>query len=140
MTWHRATPPVLPEYWRAAPVAAAAEPGRGPAGGDVQHKLLVPHRSRQEMMQPARPAVADRLRDGPAVLVLEFHQQAARHLGAGLPGFPAGKAPGHFREQVRQQRRADIVIGYRGSSGCRLIVVFHKPIMSGSRPRPRPDI
>jgi len=55
------------------PVAAVAESGRGPAGGDVQHKLLVPHRSRQEMMQPARPAVADRLGDGPAVPVLEFH-------------------------------------------------------------------
>jgi hypothetical protein len=52
-----------------------------------------------------------------------------------MPGLPPGKAPGHFREQVRQQLRADIIIGYRGSSGCRIIGVFHKPIVSAAAVR-----
>ena len=82
-------------------------------------------------MQLARPPVPDRPGDRPAVMVLEFHEQAADHLCAGLPGLPPGKAPGHLGEQVRQQRRPAI-IGYRGSSGCRFIVVFHKPSMSAA--------
>ncbi len=56
------------------------------------------------MMQPVRGAVADRLRDRPAVMVFELHEQAVQHLGTGLPGLPPGKAPGNFREQVRQHR------------------------------------
>ena len=108
------------------------EPGRGPARGDIQHQLLVPHRAGQEMLQLMRAPVPDRLPDRPAVLVFQFHEQAIYHLGAGLPGLPPGKAPGHFGEQVRQQLRADIIIGYRGSSGCRIVHVFHKPIMNAA--------
>ena len=88
------------------------------------------------MMQPTLPAVTDRLRDRPAVPVFEFHEQSVDHLGAGLPGLPAGEAPGHLAEQVRQQRRAAIT-SYRGSNGCRFVVVFHKLIMNAAATRRR---
>jgi hypothetical protein len=84
------------------------------------------------VLQPVRPAVPNRFGDRPAVVIVQFHQQAAHHLAAALAGLPPGKAPGHLPEQVRQQRGPG-VIGYRGSSGCRTLIVFHKPIMSGSR-------
>jgi hypothetical protein len=61
-------------------------------------------------------------------VIVQFHQQAADHLAAGLPGLPPGKAPGDPPQQVRQQRGPGI-IGYRGSSDCRIVVVSHKPIM-----------
>ena len=70
----------------------------------------------------------DGLGDRPAVVIFHLHQQPAYHLAAGLPGLPPGKAPGHLPQQVRQQRRPDI-IGYRGSSDCRVLIVSHKPIM-----------
>ena len=70
----------------------------------------------------------DRLGDGPAVVIVQLHQQAADHLAAALPGLPPGKAPGHLSQQVRQQRGPGL-IGYRGSSDCRVLVVSHKPIM-----------
>jgi len=70
----------------------------------------------------------DRLGDRPAVVIVQLHQQPAEHLAAGLPGLPAGKAPGHLPQQVRQQRGPGL-IGYRGSSDCRALIVSHKPIM-----------
>jgi hypothetical protein len=93
------------------------------------------------VLQPVRPAVAHRLGDRPAVPVVQFHQQAADQLAAGLPGLPAGKAPGHPSQQVRQQRGPGI-IGYRGSSDCRVLVVSHKPIMiaAAAFTRPPPDL
>jgi hypothetical protein len=45
-----------------------------------------------------------------------------------LPGLPPGKAPGHPPQQIRQQRGGGI-IRYRDSSDCRILIVFHKPIM-----------
>jgi hypothetical protein len=81
-----------------------------------------------QVLQPVRPAVPYRLGDRPAVVIFQFHQQAAHHLAAALPGLPPGKAPGHPPQQVRQHRGPGI-IGYRGSSDCRVLVVSHKPIM-----------
>jgi hypothetical protein len=69
-----------------------------------------------------------RLCDGPAVVIIQFHQQPVHHLAAALPGLPLGKAPGYPSQQVRQQRGPGIS-SYRGSSDCRLLVVSHKPIM-----------
>jgi hypothetical protein len=68
------------------------------------------------------------LGDGPAVAVVQFHQQAVQHLAAGLAGLPPGKAPGDPPQQVGQQRGPGI-IGYLGRSDCRVLVVSHKPIM-----------
>ena len=99
-----------------------------PRRRDVQDLLVVPDRTGQQVLQPVRPAMPDRLGDRPAVVIVQFHQQAADHLAAALPGLPPGKAPGHPPQQVRQQRGPGI-IGYRGSSDCRVLVVSHKPIM-----------
>jgi len=99
-----------------------------PRRRDIQDLLVVPDRTGQEMLQPVRPAVPGRLGDRPAVVIVQFHQQPADHLAAALPGLPPGKAPGHLPEQIRQQRGPGI-IRYRGSSDCRILIVFHKPIM-----------
>jgi hypothetical protein len=107
------------------PVIKAA--GR-PRRRDIREPLIVPDRPRQQVLQPVRPTVPHRLGDRPAVMVIQFHQQAADHLAAALPGLPPGKAPGHPSQQVRQQRRPGI-IRYRGISDCRILVVSHKVIM-----------
>jgi hypothetical protein len=61
-------------------------------------------------------------------VIVQLHQQPVYHLAAALPGLPPGKAPGDLPQQIRQQRGPGI-IGYRGSSDCRILIVFHKPIM-----------
>ena len=83
---------------------------------------------RQQVLRPARPAMPHRLGDRPAVVIVQFHQQSADHLAAGLPGLPPGKAPGHPSQQIRQQCGPGI-IGYRDSSDCRVLIVSHKPVM-----------
>src|SRR5215470_3867156 len=80
-----------------------------------------------------------RLGDGPVVVIVQFHQQAVQHLAAGLAGLPPGKAPGDPPQQVRQQRRPGL-IGYCGSSDCRVLAVSHKPIMiAAAAPLPGPS-
>jgi hypothetical protein len=100
-------------------------PGR-PGRGDVQDLPVVPDRTGQQVLQPVRPAVPDRLGDRPAVVIFQLHQQPAHHLAARLPGLPPGKAPGHPPQQVRQQRGPGI-IRYRDSSDCRILIVSHNP-------------
>ena len=70
----------------------------------------------------------ERLGDRPAVVIVQLHQQPADHLAAALPGLPPRKAPGYPPQQIRQQRGPGIV-RYRGSSDCRILIVFHKTIM-----------
>jgi hypothetical protein len=76
------------------------------------------------VLQPVRAAVPDRPGDGPAVVVVQLHQQATDHLAAA----PPGKASGHPPQQVRQQRGPGL-IRYRGSSDCRILIVSCQPIM-----------
>ena len=97
-----------------------------PRRSDVQDPLVVPDRTRQKMLQPVRLAVPGRLGDRPAVVIVQFHQQPAHHLAAGLPGLPPGKAPGHLPQQIRLQRGPGI-IGDRGSSDCRILIVSRNP-------------
>jgi hypothetical protein len=104
------------------------EMSRRPGRPDIQDLLVVPDRPRQQVLQPVRPAVPGCLGDGPAVVIVQFHQQAADHLAAGLPGLPPGKTPSDPSQQVRHQRGPGI-IGHRGSSDCRVLVVSHRPIM-----------
>jgi hypothetical protein len=85
------------------------------------------------MLQPVRPAMPGRLGDRPAVVIFQFHQQPAEHLAAALPGLPPGEAPGYLPQQVRQQRGPGI-IGYRGSSDCRILIVCHNPSSSRQPP------
>jgi hypothetical protein len=82
------------------------------------------------VLQPVRPAMPGRLGDRLAVVIVQFHRQPAEHLAAALPGLPPGKAPGHLPQQVRQQirqQRGPGIIGYRGSSDCRILIVSHNP-------------
>ncbi len=101
-------------------IEMADRPGRR----DVQDLLVIPDRTRQEVLQPVRPAMPSRLGDRLAVMIVQLHQQAAEHLAAALPGLPSGKAPGDPPQQVRQQSGPGI-IGYRGSSDCRILIVPH---------------
>jgi len=80
----------------------------------------------KQVLQPVRPAMPGRLGDRLAVVIFQLHQQPAEHLAAALPGLPPGKAPGHPSQQIRQQRGPGI-IGYRGSSDCRILIVSHNP-------------
>ena len=107
------------------PIPVIEMTGR-PGRSDVQDLLVVPDRAGQQVLQPVRPAMPGRLGDRPAVVIVQFHQQPADHLGAGLPGLPPGEAPGHPPHQIRQQRGPGI-IGYRGRSGCRILIVSHNP-------------
>ena len=97
-----------------------------PRRRDVRNALFVPDRTRQQMLQPVRPAMPGRLGDRPAVMIFQLHQQPADHLAAGLPGLPPRKAPGHPPQQIRQQRGPGI-IRYRGSRDCRILIVSHNP-------------
>jgi len=78
------------------------------------------------VLQPVRTTVANRLGDRPAVVVFQLHQQPGHHLPARLPGLPPRETPRHPAQQVIQQPRMNL-ISYRGSSGCRILIVFHKP-------------
>ncbi len=77
--------------------------------------------AQQQVLQPVRPAVPGRLGDRPAVVIFQFHQQAAEHLAAGLAGLPPGKAPGHPSQQVRQQHGPGRRPGERRAGSCRWV-------------------
>jgi hypothetical protein len=146
-TWHIAIPPTVPLYWRAAPatvggllvgglvhdqhrVAAAAGlcsgqvPGR-PVRGGVQHQLLIEAGAGQQVLHPVRSRMAGGLGHRPAVVIVQFGQQAVHHVAAGETGLPPGEARRDPRQQVLEQPGVPFVV-YRGTSGCRLIVLFHK--------------
>jgi hypothetical protein len=59
---------------------------RRPRRRDVQHLLVVPDRTGQQVLQPVRPAMPGRLGDGPAVAIVQLHRQPVHHLAAALPG------------------------------------------------------
>ena len=140
-------PPTVPLYWRAAPgavgggflvgglvhdehhvilVLACGDVRGGPVRGGVQQLPVVDAGAGQQVLHPVRAGVPGGFGQRPAVMVIEFGQQAVHHVTAGQPGFPAGEArryPGH---QVIEQAGMRGMI-YAGSSGCRVVVVFHKP-------------
>jgi hypothetical protein len=78
------------------------------------------------MLQPMRPSMPGRLADRLAVVIFQLHQQPADHLAAAPPGLPPREAPGYLPQQVRQQRGPGI-IGYRGRSDYRILIVSHNP-------------
>jgi hypothetical protein len=72
-----------------------------------------------------RPRVPGGLRDRPAVVILEFHQEAVHHVTASQAGLPLGEARSDPAHQVLQETGMRVMI-YAGTSGCRRIVLFHK--------------
>jgi hypothetical protein len=67
--------------------------GRNVFFRDVQGLLVVPDRARQQVLPPVWPAVPERLGDGPAVVIIQLHQQPADQLGTALPVSRRGKHP-----------------------------------------------
>ena len=77
------------------------------------------------MLHPVRARVPGGLAHRPAVVILQLAQQAVHHVTAGQAGLPPGEARSDPRHQVIEQASMPVMV-YRGSSGCRAIVVFHK--------------
>ena len=94
-TWHRAIPPRVPLYWRAAPAQSAEEPDFGglvhdqhrvasvlvlpsgqvpdrPVRDAVQHQLLIAASAGQQVLHPVRAGVPGGLGEGPAVVIVQF--------------------------------------------------------------------
>ena len=65
------------------------------------------------------------LSDRPAVVIVQFHQEAVHHVAAGQAGLPAGGARRGPRQQVIEQAGVRGIV-YAGVSGCCAIVLFHK--------------
>ena len=96
-----------------------------PVRSGIQQPPLINAGTGQQVLHPVRPGVPGGLGQGPAVVILQLRQQPVHHVTAGQPGVPAGEArrdPGH---QVIEQSRVHGMI-YAGSSGCRVVVLFHK--------------
>jgi hypothetical protein len=97
-----------------------------PVRGCVQHRPVIAAGPGQQVLHPARTAVPGSLGEGPAVVIAEFGQQAVHHATAGQPCLPAGGVRSDPCHQVIEQASVPVMV-YRGSSGCRTSVVFHKP-------------
>src|SRR6266568_3382815 len=139
-TWHSAIPPAVPEYWRAAPTAPAEDFSSAvssttrtafPSSSRATAQAAAASRTcwssqaaRQQMLQPVRATVPGRLGDAPAVVIFQLHQQPVHHLAGGLAALPPRKTPRYLPEQVLQQDTR-MVIRYRGSGGCRFLIVCH---------------
>jgi hypothetical protein len=80
-------------------VAGGQVPDR-PVRRGLEQLLLIAAGARQQMLQPGRALVTDRLGDAPAVVILQLHQQATDHVAAGKAGLPAGETRRDPRQQV----------------------------------------
>ena len=113
------------DQYRVRSVLACGKTADGPACGGVQHPLLVAAGAGQQVLHPVRAGVPGGLSDGPAVVIVEFRQQAVHHVAAGEAGLPPGEARRGPCQQVLEQDSVPVMV-YRGTSGCRVIVLFHK--------------
>ena len=97
-----------------------------PVRGGIQQLPVINAGAGQQVLHPVRARVPGGLGQRPAVVILQLRQQPVHHVTAGQPRLAAGKArryPGH---QVIEQAGMRGMI-YAGSSGCRVVAVFHKP-------------
>ena len=109
----------------ASPALFSVQLSGGPVRGCVQHCPVVAAGTGQQVLHRARAGVPGGLGEGPAVVIVEFGQQAVDHATAGQPRLPAGKARSDPRHQVIEQARVPVMV-YRGGSGCRAIDLFSK--------------
>jgi hypothetical protein len=105
-------------------LACGQVPGR-PARGRVEYPLLIAAGTREQVLHPVRARVPGGLGEGPAVVILQFRQQAVHHVAAGQAGLPPGEARCGPRQQVLEQAGVRGIV-YAGISGCCAIVLFHK--------------
>jgi len=88
-----------------------------PVRSCVQHRPVVAAGAGQQVLHPARAAVPGSLGEGPAVVIVEFRQQAVHHATAGQPRLPAGETRSDPCHQVIE--RASVpVMTYRGRCEC----------------------
>jgi hypothetical protein len=95
-------------------------PGR-PVRGAVEQALVIAAGAGQQVLHPVRAGVPGGLGHGPAVVIIEFHQQAVHHVPAGQTGLPPGETRAGPRQQVIEQHGIRGII-YAGRSGCCAIV------------------
>ncbi len=107
------------------PVLACGQATGRPVRASVQQLLLIAAGAGQQVLHPVRGRVPGRLGQGPAVVIVEFRQQAVHHVPAGKAGLPPGETRRHPRHQVFEQACVRVMI-YAGTSGCCAIVLFHK--------------
>jgi hypothetical protein len=105
---------------------ACGKAADGPVRSLVQHLPLIDAGAGQQVLHPVRRWVPGCLGHRPAVVIIQFRQQAVHHIAAGQAGFPPGEARRDPPHQLIEQPPMHAMI-YRGTSGCCLIVVFHKP-------------
>ena len=138
---HRRHPPTVPLYWRALALAQSAVTPSAvsstisttslsswpavrragcPVRGGVENPLLIAAGPGQQVLHPVRPRVPCSLRQRPAVVIIQFRQQAVHHLAAGQPCLPPGEARRDPGQQVIKEIRVRVMV-YRCISGCRVI-------------------
>lgn len=105
-------------------LARGKVPGR-PAHGEVEHLLIIDAGAGEQVLHPVRPRGPGGLREGPAVAAAQLCQQAANHVTAGHAGFPPGEAQRDPLHQITEQASVRVMV-YRGTSGCRAIVLFRE--------------
>jgi len=71
------------------------------------------------------PRVAGSLRHRPAVVILKLGEQAVHHIAAGQTSFPTGETRCDPAHQLIEQPPVRGMVS-RVTSGCRLVVLFHK--------------
>jgi hypothetical protein len=99
-------------------------PGR-PVRGGVEYCLVIAAGAGQQVLHLVRAGVPGGFCHGPAVVILQLHQQAVHHVTAGQAGFPPGEARRDPSQQVIEQSRVRGIV-YAAISGCCAIVLSHK--------------
>jgi hypothetical protein len=105
-------------------VSRAQVPGR-PVRGAVEQAPVIAAGAGQQVLHPVRARVPGRPGHGPAVVIIQFHQQSVHHVPAGQAGLPPRETRAGPRQQVIEQHGVRGIV-YAGRSGCCAIVRFHK--------------
>ena len=114
----------VPRLVRDQDPVAVVEQVHGPGRCPLKHRLLVPYRAGEQMVQAVRALLADRLGQAPAVHVLEFHQDAPGHPRERLAGLTAGEAAGHRGQQAPERGLVAFVV-YRDRNGRLALMLCH---------------
>ncbi|MEU1519433.1 NAD(P)-binding protein [Streptomyces sp. NPDC005811] len=97
----------------------------GPGCRPVAHGVVVPHAAGQEVLQPGRRRVLQRLGERQAVAGLKPRQYRLGHVPGQQPRLPSRETAGH-RGHSRPQTLAPHSTGYRGAYGHRVLICCHR--------------
>ncbi|MEY9998109.1 hypothetical protein ABIE67_010228 [Streptomyces sp. V4I8] len=103
----------------------AGEFAGSPGGDPVPGQIMVDGGAGQEVLQPVRPAVPQRLGQRPAVTGVQLHQHGLRHLPRHTPRLTALET---VRDLVCRspERCRPLLPGYRGFRGHLILDRLHK--------------